>query len=95
MEQSELHIFQTYSSLSLCLKLVRGFRSYELGVQSGRRGEAGHGFGICDSKASLPEEIRIKKNSRGEAGATAGYRLGLMQDLTILICSDSDGFHPH
>lgn len=57
-------------------------------------GEAGHGFGICDSKASLPEEIRIKKNSRGEVGATAGYRLGLMQDLTILICSDSDGFSP-
>lgn len=58
-------------------------------------GEAGHGFGICDSKASLPEETRIKKNSRGKVGATAGYRLSLMQDLRILICSDSDGFHHH
>lgn len=29
-------------------------------------GEAGHGFGICDSKALLPEETRIKKNTMGE-----------------------------
>lgn len=28
MEQLELHIFETYSPLSLCLKLVSGFRSY-------------------------------------------------------------------
>lgn len=38
MEQLQLHIFETYSSLSLCSKSLSGFRSCWLGVQSGRRG---------------------------------------------------------
>lgn len=67
--------------------------SWVCSVEGGEAGHCGEA-GICDSKTSLPEEASFKKNIWGKVGATAEYRLGLMQDLRILICQ-TGGFHHH